>query len=275
MIIGCAAWGFRETPLKNQLKITQQMGLSVLELSIAGHENDILQIEASEAEIVKVKELFEQYKINLDCTSASNDFTLADKKAIITEVERVKQVIDIAQKLDAKYLRVFAGFSPVDEVIDLRFDAMIEQLNEVAAYASTRDIILAIETHGGVAEYRSGIKHFHSTTTTLSALNKIFENLKYPVGMVFDPANLGAVGLDENEIIELYEIFKDRISYMHLKDFSRNSDGSLQPCACGEGQLNWQRLSESFDDFSGIGMIEYELTEDIEAGMLRSYKALQ
>ena len=47
MNIGLAAWGFRETHLQKQLAITRSLELDLLELSIAGHRNDVLQLDAS------------------------------------------------------------------------------------------------------------------------------------------------------------------------------------------------------------------------------------
>ena len=75
MRIGNAAWGLRETPLEEQLKITSAMGLDLLELSIAGYGKDFLQLDADQAKISKVKELFRQYKVALECGCTGNDFT--------------------------------------------------------------------------------------------------------------------------------------------------------------------------------------------------------
>jgi sugar phosphate isomerase/epimerase len=268
MIIGNAAWGFRETPLEKQLEITRDMGLDLLELQIGGHENDFLQLDATAEDIAKVKDLFEQYAIKLICASTGNDFTAA------TEVDcaDVKRVIDIAEQLNIKYLRIFAGFSPVAEVIGERWDVMIKMLNEVAQYAQEHNILPAIETHGGVEECLDGIRHFHSTTTSMETWRRILDELDYPVGVVFDPANLGAVGMNETEIIDLYRLLP--VSYLHLKDFRKTPQEALEPCACGAGQLDWQKLWSELKNFSGPGVIEYELTEDIEDGLRRSLEFL-
>ncbi|MCF6176792.1 MAG: sugar phosphate isomerase/epimerase [Victivallaceae bacterium] len=275
MILGNAAWGFRETPLERRLEITRDMGFNLLELQIAGHENDFLQLDASDEAISEVKELFKKYSINLVCASTGNDFTGADEAESISGMESIKKVIDIAQKLEIKYLRIFAGFSPVDEVTGTRWAFMIKMLNEVLEYGAKHHVLPSIETHGGVEEYLDGIRHFASTSTVIEKLNKIFSELKYPFGIVFDPANLGAVGMNEDEIIALYQELGEKIAYFHLKDFSLNRSGALQPCACGDGQLDWNKLMTKFDEFTGPGMIEYELTEDITAGLKRSQVLLQ
>jgi sugar phosphate isomerase/epimerase len=270
MIIGNAAWGFRKTPLKKQLEITRDMGLDLLELGIGGHENDFLQLDASDQEIFKVKRLFRQYNIKLLCASTGNDFTSADENECFKAMENVKKAIDIAERLGIENIRIFAGFSPVEEVIGARWDFMIKMLNEVLKYGQEHNVLPAIETHGGVEEYLDGIRHFDSTTTVKEKLIKLFNELEHPAGIVFDPANLGAVGMDENEIISLYQELLSKISYLHLKDFALNASGSLKPCACGEGKLKWNIIWEALKGSHCPGVIEYELTEDIEDGLKRS-----
>ena len=44
MEYGNAAWGLRELPLEEQLKLTQAMGLHLLELSIAKYHLSLIHI---------------------------------------------------------------------------------------------------------------------------------------------------------------------------------------------------------------------------------------
>ena len=273
MMIGNASWGFRETPLEKQLEITRNMGLDLLELGIGGHENDFLQLDANDQDIFKVKRLFRQYNVKLFCASTGNDFTSADESECIAAMGNVKKAIDIAQKLNIENLRIFAGFSPVEKVIGARWDFMIKILNEVLQYGQEHNVLPAIETHGGVEEHLDGIRHFDSTSTVKIA--ELFNELKYPAGIVFDPANLGAVGMDEDEIIILYKKFLSKISYLHLKDFALTPEGALKPCACGDGKLNWNIILEAIKGHPCPSVIEYELTEDIEQGLERSLKYLK
>ena len=74
MMLGNAAWGFRETTLEKQLEITSDMGLELLELSIANTEKD-LQLDVTDEEIENVKKLYAKYNVKLVCAASSNDFT--------------------------------------------------------------------------------------------------------------------------------------------------------------------------------------------------------
>jgi sugar phosphate isomerase/epimerase len=261
MRLGNAAWGLRETPLERQLQITAEMGLELLELSIAGYDKDFLQLDATATQISDVKRLFDNYDVKLECACTGNDFTGDDVPA---QVEKTKKVIDIAAKLGIRYLRIFAGFSSDSVVFGERFAVALDALLSVAQYASIKDVVLVVETHGGVAQNGNALVHFNSITTRLDYWHEI---LKTGVSINYDPANLAALG--STDPVAFYEIFKEHIKYVHLKDF-RDVPGGVVPAACGEGRLDWHKLLSALDSFHGPALIEYELPEDVEDGLKRS-----
>ena len=278
MKLGNAAWGFRETPLEKQLEITRSLGMNLLELGIGGHPNDFLQLDATERDIAQVKKLFEQFDVELLCASTGNDFTAAAENECIESLKNVKKAIEIASRLGIKYLRIFAGFSSAGEVTGKRWKRMINMLNEALKHGQKFNVLPAIETHGGVEEYLDGIRHFNSTTTAKETFAKLFDELEYPAGIVFDPANLGAVGMNTGEIIEWYRCFESRIAYFHLKDFADTKRGALSPCACGEGRLDWRLIWNTISSSHCPGFVEYEIPETVIEGIkltldnLKSYE---
>ncbi len=265
MQFGNAAWGLRETPLEEQLKLTSAMGLRLLELSIAGYDKDYLQTEATPGQIAEVRELFSRYGIALDCACTGNDFTGDDADL---QLSKVKTVIDICGKLGVKALRIFAGFQSDSIVIGARFDRMLECLAAAAEYARPSGVVLAVETHGGVTSNGDALVHFASVTTRIDTWCEI---LKTGVSINYDPANLAAVGATDPVVF--YDLFKESIPYVHLKDF-RSVPGGVLPAACGEGRLDWKSLMEALRNYSGPALIEYELPGDIEDGLRRSLKFL-
>lgn len=140
MIFGNASWGFRETPLEKQLEITHGMNLSVLELGIANAQSD-LPLGISDSEIENVKSLFKKYKTELLCAATGNDFTLGNDN----DVPKVKCVIDICRKLGIKYLRIFAGFTPVSEVDRAKKGNMVLCLNEIYRYAKDKNVVPVVK----------------------------------------------------------------------------------------------------------------------------------
>ena len=93
MIFGNAAWGLRETPLEEQLRITKAMGLTVLELGIANAPADV-PLDVTDEQLVKIKGLAAAYGVDLMCAATGNDFTVG-----AADVGKVKRVVDICEML--------------------------------------------------------------------------------------------------------------------------------------------------------------------------------
>ncbi len=270
MRLGTAAWGMREMPLEKQLELTRSLGLKDMELSIAGYDKDFLQEKPSDEDLATVKKLFSEYGINLEYACTGNDFTNADPAKNLEALAKVKRVIDTASRLGIRQLRIFAGFNSDSVMYGERFDQMIACLKEAGAFAKARQVILAIETHGGVTATGIGdsLLHFNSPTTRVDMLKEILSALPADsVNLNYDPANLAAAG--STDPIGFYAQFKSRITYLHLKDF-RDVQGGVAPAACGEGRLNWKKLMSAISDFNGAALIEYELPGDVADGMKRS-----
>lgn len=256
MIFGSAAWGFRETPLEKQLEITKRLGFETLELGIANAPRDV-PLDVSDEEIKRVKALYDNYNVKLICAATGNDFTCGNDN----DVKKIKSVIDICEKLGAKYLRIFAGFSPKNDVTGTKWDNMINRINQVLDFA--KNVVPVIETHGGVNGFSDGVEHFKSVSTSADTLLKIPD-----IKLLFDPANLFAVG--ENPLT-VYEKIKDRVAVVHLKDFITLRSGHLKPAACGESKMKWKPIIDAMRDKDYPMLFEYENTEDIEQGLKKSY----
>lgn len=266
MKYGNAAWGFRETPLEQQLQITKDMALKVLELGIANAPNDI-QIGD---DINTVKELYRKYGIELVCAATGNDFSTGSRE----DVTKIMAVIDMCSDMGVRYLRIFSGFSPVGEVTGDRWKTMIDCLRTVADYAKTKNVIPVIETHGGVNSFEDGgVRHFHTTSTNLETLKKMLKELPENIGINYDPANLYAVGICNPD--EVYQEIKNKVCYIHMKDFAPMPSGNLKPAACGESDMDWRTILDGIGQRDIIALFEYENTEDIKEGCIRSYNHIK
>ena len=261
MRYGTAAWGFRELPLEKRLEITKNAGLTIHELGIENAPTDVKLGD----DVEKIRALFEKYGIELVCAATGNDFTEGSKN----DVEKIKGVIDMCSQLGIKYLRVFAGFSPVADVVGKRWDVMIEGLTEIGNYSKDKGVTIAVETHGGVNAYDDGVEHFYSTSTKPDVLKKMMEQIPENVGFNYDPANIYAVGIKNPD--ELYQIIKDRVAYAHFKDFVTLPSGHLLPAACGESDMDWKKILDGIGDRDLVAVFEYEIPDDIAEGIKRCY----
>ena len=267
MMYGNAAWGLRELSIEEQLKITAKMGLKLLELGIANAPKD-LPADANTNQTQKVKELYDKYNIELICAATGNDFSTGSDD----DVAKVKKVIDICSGLGVKYLRIFAGFSPADEVTGKYWDIMIGCLKSVCEYAKEHNVVVAIETHGGVVGFEDGVEHFESVTTNVDLVLKILNEVQ-ELMLVYDPANLYAVGVTEQEMF--FDKVKNRICYVHLKDFVKLDTGHLRPAACGEGTFDWKKIIGILEKLDVPAMFEYEVPENVESGLMNCYEYIK
>ena len=262
---GNAAWGFREMDIESQLKITSSMGLDIHELGIANAPLDI-PLDVSNERLDEVKAAYEKYNVRLLTAATGNDFTNSNTD----DIDKVKRVIDICSYLGIKYLRIFAGFSPIEEVVGKRYDIMVGAINLLADYAASKSVVLAIETHGKPDEYENGeYEHYNSITTDPESIKKLLNDFDCRVMFNYDPANLYAVGIKNPDSV--FRIIKDRVAYVHLKDFKKMPSGHIKSAACGESGMDWNDIMKGIDDFNGPMLFEYEILEDLEDGLKKSF----
>ncbi|MDD3153427.1 MAG: sugar phosphate isomerase/epimerase [Victivallaceae bacterium] len=266
MILGLAAWGLRDTPLEEQLVLAQSLDVTLVELSIANYSKDPIQLDSTESDCAKVKALYAAHGISTMCACTGNDFTGDD---VAAQVDKVKTVIRLAEKLEVKLLRIFAGFSSDSVVYGARLETMLAALREIASYGRMHGVLPCVETHGGVVAHDGVLTHFASASTRVDLLERIAAT---GCAIQYDPANLAAVG--DADPAALYGKFAGSIAGVHLKDF-RDAGTGVLPATCGEGRLNWDDLLSALEDYAGPALIEYELTDDVADGMKRSLEFLR
>ena len=244
MKFGNAAWGFRETPLWEQFEITKEMGLDAIEIGIANAPGDI-PLDAPDALLASIRTSSEEYGVKMASAATGNDFTVGDD-----DVEKVKTVIDICQKLGIGYLRIFAGFTAIGDVTDEMFESMCKSLSIVCDYAKEKGVVPVIETHGGVNGYDDGVEHFASTTTNLASIKKIMSSLPENARICYDPANLFAVGENPVEFRQKHRIEKAK----QLLLLDTHSIGEIAE------ELHFSDIyhfSKTFKKFTGVSPLQY------------------
>ena len=259
--IGSAAWGFRTLALEQQLALSAKLGFVTHELGIANADTDI-PADASQETVDRVKKLYEDYGLSLECAATGNDFTGDDAPA---QLEKVKTVIGLCGKLGVKKLRIFSGFTPVSQMTEDAWLQAAACLRAADVWAAQQGVTLCVETHGGVEGGQTGVRHIRSSSTQVEDLKRLLEGTE--IRIVYDPANLNAVGEDIGAFLDA---FGDRIGYVHLKDFAPVGEGWLRPCALGEGFAPWEPLKTKLLALNVPLLMEYENTEDLERGLVTS-----
>ncbi len=180
--------------------------------------------ELSDEEVSALKEKMNKYGIQ-----ASSIGSPIGKVRIEEEFEKhfelFKRVVAIAKKLNTKYIRVFSFFHEGGDVwaAEERKE-VIARLRKMIEYARENDVVLLHENE----------KEIYGDTADRCAdlMTELYcDNFK----AVFDPANFVQCKQDTKYA---YEILKDYIEYMHIKD-AYLTDGRVALSGVGDGNVEY------------------------------------
>ncbi len=260
--IGCGEWGFRELPPVEHFRIAQQFGFRTLEIGLGGPRH--LPTRMTDREVADFAKLRDGFGIATPFCCIENDFTVPDIAPVLRET---LAQMELATRLGATHVRLFAGFTPAKQMTEDRWQRMIEAF----AQCAQRGLQIAIETHGQIVQHDGAAHHIHTVSTDRTSVARLVRELPANVGFNFDPGNLKAVAPDDRSF--LLDLINDRINYCHLKDWRRKGTG-WEAVAIGDDDLDYAALLPRLR-YEGVYLIEYEPTRDVEAGIRRSLDYLR
>ena len=162
-----------------------------------------------------------------------------------------RATLEAAKRLGARTIRVSPGTGKRDEI-----DRLVPYFKDAAEIAERDGIWMGIENHGSelsgnpeacleISE-KIGSKHF---------------------GILYEPSNLMAANVDYKEA---FDIFKDHIVHVHIKDGNYNPDGKWERCMLGDGVIDVQWVWDSVEalGYTGEYALEFEVgkIEPVESG---------
>lgn len=135
------------------------------------------------------------------------------------ENERLKRTLETAGILGARRIRIFSFWQQPGVDPDLMANEVIERLGTFAEIAKGSGVLLCHENEKGIFGDLAPRCRF--------ILDQVPE-----IAAVFDPANFVQVG---QETLSAWELLRDRVDYMHIKDAL--SSGDVVPPGLGEGHV--------------------------------------
>lgn len=272
MIVGVGEWGFRELPFEEHCKIAAKFGFRFMELGIGGDFLGRIRSDIQPLEMSRMLECIKDYNLLTPFMCLENDFTIGDTKEIEKAIFRVCREVKLSKHFGATHIRLFAGFTPVDDVNEEIWNNMIKAFKAVNSECKKLGMVISIETHGKLIEKGKGVIHIPTVSTNKETLKRMLKELPNTIGINFDPGNL--VPIQADPVISYLDILNERINYCHLKDWVKNDDGSWSAVGVGDGGINWRELLNAMD-FNGVYIIEYEPVDDVEDGIARSLKHIR
>ena len=198
-----------------QIRTLLRNGLQGLEIRDVDGTN-VSSITEEKAREVR-KKLDENGLITWSIGSPIGKSDLAENPEV--ENERLKRTLETAGILGARRIRLFSFWQRrgVDPALDV--EEVIERLGTFTEIAKDYGVLLCHENEKGIFGDNAA-----RCRRILDAVPEI--------AAVFDPANFVQVG---QETLSAWELLRDRVDYMHIKDAL--STGDVVPPGLGEGHV--------------------------------------
>ncbi len=145
-----------------------------------------------------------------------------EKDDFAAHCDKLKHVLEIADILEAKNIRMFSFFMPTDKDSSIFKNEVIDRMGKMAEIAAGTGIDLCHENEKGIYGDKA-----------VNCL-EIFEAVPQIKG-IFDPANFVQSGEDT---IAAWNLLKKYIKYVHVKD-ARASDDMIVPAGSGNGNFDF------------------------------------
>lgn len=187
--------------IKEQFHYFNELGIKFFEIRGVNEKN---VSELTESEAIEVKKLADSCGIGISSIGSPVGKIKANEP-FEPHIELLNHIIKLAKIFETKFIRVFSFYIPEGEDAEKYRDEVIRRMKIMAEIAQEEDVILLHENEKGIfGDVASRCKDI------LDAVNS--PNLR----AVFDPANF--VECDQITYPDSYEILKDYLAYIHIKD---------------------------------------------------------
>lgn len=200
------------------VEIASAHGLEGIELR--GRGDSHVSPESTFSYAAHVRELVREHKLAVPCLTAYTRFHQPTAAAVREEVDRMMDMVRLAEFLEAPCLRVFMG--PVLESVSLSQAGQIaiEGLQYASKRLENSPVRLVIETHDSAKDGRT--------------LARILKDVPSNIGVLLDIIHPWDMGED---IGKTWEMIGERIYHVHIKDISRTLENGRIYCPIGQGLL--------------------------------------
>lgn len=203
--------------LSVQIESLNKLGISYVEMR--GVDGDNLIFHAP-AKVKEIKERLDAAGISLSALGSPLG-KIGIEDAFEKHFEDFKRAVEIAHTMKTKNIRMFSFYMPEGRKKDFK-NQVFDRLGQFADYAKANDVVLLHENEKGIygekaAECKELMDEFRG------------EHFK----AIFDFANFVQA---EQDTLEAYEMLKDDIAYIHVKDAVK-ATGQVVPAGMGDGNV--------------------------------------
>ena len=216
--LGCPKWTFPEI-----VNFASKNGYNGIEIRGILGEMDLTKVpEFSNDQIAATMRMMEDKKLRFVDLGSSAEMHHTDPTERQNNIDQAKKFIDLAQKLNCPYIRVFPNKLPKeDKERKETMDLISKNLMELANYAKATNVTVLMETHGDAV-----------VTNDLLTIMHQAENPH--AGLVWDICNMWTITKEPPSMV--YDKLKKYIRHTHVKDVKITPDGQIHYVLLGTGE---------------------------------------
>ena len=281
--------GTPEYTLDEAIDLFSSMGLDGVEIIVQDGYLSGLPLDVSRNRLKEVLNHLLDKGLSISCLTPYNSrFNSSDGAVRNSEISGIKKVIDYAEFLDARYIRIYGGNleSVNSENRSSQEILLVKSLQELGDYAAERGVNLVIENH------------FNTLTESAADSIRISEMIgKSNVGILYDQANLDFTY--NEDFHHALDIQYRKIMYAHVKDLSfkqgnntftasdvshpKEEERNVITRIIGEGSMDWRGIITGLKQhgYDGWLSMEYERRwhpddiPDASIGMKKGFEYLK
>ncbi|MFA6945903.1 MAG: sugar phosphate isomerase/epimerase family protein [Pedobacter sp.] len=239
--LGCPDW-----PFKQIVDFAAIHGYSGLELRGIKRQMDLTKCNefSSQEKINETLSLMKEKGLKFINLGASANMHFHEGPEKEKSINEAKSFIDLAQKINCPYVRVFPNKFPKDRTKDQTISTVAKNLLTLGEYAKTRNVTVLLETHGD----------FSGSDDIL----KVMKAVSHPnIALVWDISNMWTITKESPALV--YKKLKKYIRHTHIKD-ARLVGDKLQYVLMGQGDVPIFEAIDilSKDGYKGYYSFEWE-----------------
>ena len=226
-----------------QCKVASGLGLRYVEVRSAWGTN-ILDLDDSQ--LATVRETLDGYGLKVSSIGSPIGKISIDDE-FPPHLERMQHAVEVAETLEAPYIRLFSFFIPEGTDPDSRRDEVLSRMSSLAEAAIDSDVVLVHENEKEI--YGDIPRRCLDIVTSVSSSK---------LQLAWDPANFVQVGV--RPFSEGYAMLRPHVGYIQIKD-ALLSDGTVVVAGAGDGEVPETVRALRADGFDGFFSLEPHLGE--------------
>ena len=168
------------------------------------------------------------------------------------ELTRFRRALQVAEALQAPYIRLFSFFMPPDSDPSTHRDEVLRRMAALARAAEGHDVVLLHENDKGL--YGDIPERCLDVVESVGS-----EQLR----LVWDPANFVQCAI--RPFSDAYRMLRPHVEYLHVKD-ALMATGEVVPAGQGDGEIPETLRALESDGFRGFFSLEPHLASSAASG---------